>query len=61
MDTYIGVELSDEAGEVVVLEVAREQIACEPRGTPNYKRGPAFVPRNHFVCVWIVHHLIRFR
>lgn len=59
--THIGVELADEAGEVVVLEIIGEQIPRKISGLPNDKGIAVFVPRNHIVGDGIVHQLVRFR
>ena len=36
-DPYVGIELAHKAGEVIVLEVARQHVASKLRGFPNYE------------------------
>lgn len=57
--TYVGVELSDEAGEIVVLEISGEKKASELRGVPNDEAGVGGAPRNDVVGGGIVHHVVR--
>lgn len=59
--TYIGVELTNEAREVVMLEVFGKQILGEIRVLPNNKRVSTFAPRYHVVRACIIHQLIRLR
>lgn len=59
--TYIGVELADEAGEVVVLEVVREEVAGELRRPPDDEGGGVVSPRDDVVGGGIIHQLICFR
>lgn len=56
----IGVELTDEAGEIVVLKVVGEEVASELRGPPNDEGGVVFAPRNDVVGCRIVYQLVRF-
>ena len=58
---YIGVELSNKAGEVVVLEIFWKQILCKIRMLPHHKSVPTFTPRYHLVRPLILHQLIRLR
>lgn len=58
--TYIGVELADEAGEVVVLKVVGEKVASELRRPPNDEGGVVFAPRNYVVGGGIVYQLVGF-
>ena len=57
---YIGVELADEAGEVVVFEVFREQITGEDGRVPDDKTGSIFVPGDDVINGVILHELICF-
>jgi hypothetical protein len=58
VEAYVGVELANEAGEVVVLEVFWEQIASELSGTPNYEGRSVVVPGNEFVNARVLHQLV---
>ena len=57
---YIGVELADEAGEVVGFEVPGEEVAGELRRTPHHEGGFVFAPRDYVVGGRIVDQLIGF-
>lgn len=50
----IGVELSDEAGEIVVFEIIGKEIASELRRTPNNESSVVVTPRNDVVGGGIV-------
>lgn len=56
--TYIGVELSNKAGEVVVLEVVREEVAGEFGRSPYDKGGGIFTPRYNVICGWVINQLV---
>lgn len=58
--TYISIQLSDEAGKVVVLEVLGQQIFSELRGIPNNKAMASLIPRNDRIGDGIIHHFIGF-
>lgn len=58
--TYVGVELANEAREVVVLEVFGEKVTSELGGTPNDKGGVVVAPRDDMVGEWVVNELVRF-
>jgi len=45
----IGVKLSDKAGEVVVLEVARQQLTGELCCLPDNETEPIWSPRDYVV------------
>lgn len=60
MIAYIGVELSNEAREVVVFEVVREEVSSKFRRTPNNEGGVIFTPRNDVICGWIINKLVCF-
>lgn len=45
--TYISVELSDKAREIVVFEVSRKKISGERVWIPNNKASASSVPRNY--------------
>lgn len=57
---YVGVELANEAGEVVVLEVVREEVTGELGRAPNDEGGVVFAPRDDVVGGRIIHELVRF-
>ena len=57
---YVCVELSNEAGEVVVLEVVGEEVTGELGGTPHHEGGVVFTPRNDVVGGRIVNQLVGF-
>ena len=57
--THISVELADEAGEVVVLEILGQQILGELRGVPHHEAVVLRPPRNDRVRRRIVHHVVR--
>lgn len=57
--TYIGVELTYEAGEVVVLEVGREEKPREFRRVPNHEAVAVLGPLYDFIGARVVHHVIR--
>jgi len=44
--TYIGVELANEAREVAVVEVFREESACKLVRVPNNEAVPCLAPRD---------------
>nr|GMD02406.1 hypothetical protein Iba_chr05fCG16320 [Ipomoea batatas] len=53
---FLGVQLSDKTGEVVVLEVFGQNIFSEPRHIPNHETLVALTPRNHCIGRRIIHH-----
>ena len=57
--TYIGIELTDEAGEIVVFEIGWEKNAREFRRVPNDEAFVIRAPRNDLICGGIIHHVIR--
>lgn len=58
--TYVGVELADEAGEIVVFKVIRKKVTGELRRTPNDKSGVVFAPRNDMVSGRVIDELVSF-
>ena len=60
MSPYIGVQLPDKAGEVVVLEEAWEEAARELIKIPNNEAIHGRAPRDNGVGEGIIHHLIGF-
>lgn len=56
--TYIGVELADEAGEVVVLKVIWEQVAGELRWSPHHEGGLVLTPRHNLIGGWVIHQMV---
>jgi len=59
-DTYIGVELANEAGEVVVFEIVGEKVPSELGGSPNDEGGVVFAPRDYVVGGRVVYKLVCF-
>jgi len=57
--TYIGIELTDEAGEIVVLEIGWEKNTREFRRVPNDEAFVIRTPGNDLICSGIIHHVIR--
>jgi hypothetical protein len=55
-NTYICVELANEAGEVTVLEVARKKDVGEFVRVPNDEAVASSTPRNNRVRQWVFHH-----
>lgn len=55
---YIGVELPDKAGEVVVLEVIGKEVPCKLRGPPDHKGGLIFTPGDNVVCARVINDLV---
>lgn len=45
----VGVELPDEAGEVIVFEELGEEVTGEFRGAPDDKSGAIMVPRDDMI------------
>lgn len=60
MEAYVGVELPDEAGKVVVLEILWEQISGEDGGVPDHKARPVGVPGYDVINCGIIDQLIGF-
>ena len=56
--THVCVELPDEAGEVVVLEVLGQQVPREVRRVPHHEAGAAGAPRHDVVGRRVLHHLV---
>lgn len=56
--TYVGIELADEAGKVVVLEIGREKEASELGRVPHDEAVVGGAPRNDVVGGGIVHHVV---
>lgn len=60
--TYVSVELANEGGEVIVLEVIGEDVASELRRSPHDEGGDAVVaPGNNVVGRGVVDQLVRLR
>lgn len=51
--------MADEAGEIVVFKVRREEDAGEFRWVPDHEALPTRAPRNDGIRRRIIHHLIR--
>lgn len=51
--------MADEAGEVVVLEIGREEETGELRRIPNDKAILVGAPRHDLICRRVIHHLVR--
>lgn len=60
MLTHISIELSDEAGEIVVLEILGQKLFRELRHVPNNEAIVPAAPRHHVVRQWIVNHIVSF-
>ena len=56
--THIGVELPDEAGEVVVLEVVRQHVAREGGGVPHDEAVPRGAPGDDPVERRLAHQVV---
>jgi hypothetical protein len=56
---YVGVELPDEAGEVVVLEVLGQEVPGELGRVPHHEAVVGGAPRNYRVGCRVVHHVVR--
>jgi len=56
----IGVELANEAGEVVVFEIVGEKVPSELGGSPNDEGGVVFAPRDYVVGGRVVYKLVCF-
>jgi hypothetical protein len=52
--------LANEAGEVVVFEVVREEVSSEFRRTPDDEGGVIFTPRDDVICGRIIDKLVCF-
>ena len=59
-DTNVGVELANEAGEVVVLEESREQRVGEVEGIEDDEAVVGRAPRDKFIGGGIVNHVVGF-
>lgn len=57
-DTYVSVELPDEAGEIVVLEVSREEVHHKRMRVPNHKAATCSAPRDYPISTRVIHHVI---
>jgi hypothetical protein len=57
--TYVGVELSHEAGEVAVLEEAGEEELREPGGLDDDEAVVLPPPPDEHVSPRVAHHLVR--
>lgn len=58
--THISIELTHEAGEIVVLKVGRQNPLREIQRLQNNKTVAGLSPRDEPIRCRIVHHLIRF-
>lgn len=54
----VGIELSDEAGEVVMLEVSGEEAGSEVGGIPDDEAGLGGAPGDDLIGRGIVYHLV---
>lgn len=59
-ETHVGVELANEAREIVVLEVLREQVSGEFSGPPDDEGRSVLVPGNQLIDGRIINKLISF-
>lgn len=55
---YVSVELSDEAREVVMLEVVGQEISGELGRAPDDERRVVLAPGDDVVCGGIVHQVV---
>ncbi|KAI6676561.1 hypothetical protein NL676_037357 [Syzygium grande] len=55
---YVGVELADEAGEVVVLEAPGEEVAGKGGGVPDDEGGAVVAPRDDVIDGGVVDELV---
>ena len=56
---YVSVELPDEAGEVVVLEVLGKKVPAELRRVPHHEAVVRGAPRHYLVRRRVIHHVVR--
>jgi len=59
LTTYISVELPNEAGEVVVLEVPWQQHRPKYMRIPNYEAIVGGAPRHNGIRGWVINHVVR--
>lgn len=59
-ETYIGIKLPNEAGEVAVLEKRRKKKAGEFRRIPNHKALLRRGPRDDLIGGRVVNHIVSF-
>lgn len=59
MTTYVCVELTDEAGEVVVFEVVGQKISRELRRSPDNESVVVITPRDDIVSGRVIDELVR--
>lgn len=57
---YIGVQLSNEAGKVVVLEIFGQEISGKLWWPPYYESATILSPRDHGVCGRVIHQVVGF-
>ena len=55
---YIGIELTNEAGEIVVLEISGQDLLREVKRVDDDEAVAGSSPRDQIVRRWIVDHLI---
>ena len=58
LTTYISVQLPNEAGEVVVLEVPWQQHCPKDMRIPNYEAIVGGAPRHNSICGWVINHVV---
>lgn len=58
MSFYIGIELTNEAGEIVVLEISGQDLLREVKRVDDDEAVAGSSPRDQIVRRWIVDHLI---
>lgn len=56
--TDVGVELPDEAGEIVVLEVVGEEVTGELRRPPDDEGGVVVAPGDDVIGCGVVYELV---
>ena len=57
---YIGVQLSNEAGKVVVLEIFGQEISGKLWWAPYYESATILSPRDHGICGRVIHQVVGF-
>lgn len=56
-NTYICVELPNEAGEIVVLEIPRQKGHSKSVGIPDHEAITREAPGDHLIGYWVIDHV----
>lgn len=59
-NTHISIELPDEAGKVIVLEILGQKVPCELGVVPHHEAIVSGTPGHHVIGGWVVHHVVGF-